>query len=1539
MLTRDFALTHGTAALALATFLAAGTWASASGTSPALHSPTGSDQTGALAGESLRTHSPPSLFLQERFDGAGYTDGADLAGLAGGFGFDGPWTGSRLGQGKLLPGIVLGAYPSAGLCVRLVDTTLSRRMAPTSVPTTGGTLWVSYLLSANFNGASGSAGAASLAVDNGFRFGLRPGGVFGATRLLFIGNQNATNTVPPRPMLLMAKFENSANAGTSLPLTNTAWGFDATSASKLLEGSLDEDALDRHALSRVSQILTTPQRFTAGVLTLTGNSGVHFDGEFDEVRMGQTLESVLRGDTVVPLTIAPMTSGLSAMQTITFAASGGTGPYTFDYVRNVSAGTLGSSGQYTAGPRAGEDVIRVKDAAGQTALARVVVTAPTFRIEGTVTDPAGTPLSNVEVNLAGSVTHRLRTVNGRFEFDGLPAHGAYTVAPSLDGLDFGEARSFVTLSSNQIANFRAVAPAGLVQGRVAAIDGTPLANVTVKTTRVLLVGNAPPAGSAQTAADGTYRIDGLPPDETYRVEAVSSESTFTPRSISVSPSRGGARADFVAHPAFRISGQVGFPGGSPDGVTVRISRATLRGRTASLSFLGNVLTDADGRFTTPLLATGFSYSLVPSRSDSLFEPSSRLVEALSANVANADFSGISVLRATRGRVVNSAGLGVSGAVLRLTRISDPTFSRQTSTDGLGEFAFVGLPPVSDFILVAQKADFEISPASMSLNLRDADATDSRFTALGSFRLTGRVTTRAGEPLTSLQIRLLAFPSGQVLATAFTGTDGSYDLGTHRDGSEFTIRPQAAAFTFLPLSHRVENLNANRTLNFEAQRDHFVARANVRTSFGLKLPLVPFALLGAPTNQEVTYGVGSIQAVLPGGRTYTLTPLREGVTFSPPSITFGDLVADRVLEFTATPVLPLEGRITFVLGSTTAVMNADGTDVLTLPIRSRATSDTPSGGLDVGSAGPVVGASSGFDGLRTQPANGVVEAQALGNAILGSLTGSGSFSLHGALSPDGREIAMVTQTEVAGSGFQSSTEFVVRVARINEFGSEEIRRISLLGSPSKGRGQVEWSPDGTRLALSVPPLGLAREGLEILARDGGSSARVVGTLSRDRSATWSPTGSKLAFARATADAAGSASDIYTINAIGRADLTRLTNHDADDTDPAWSPDGSKIAFASNRNGHYDIYVMQANGLLETRITSTDADDRHPTWSPDGSMIAFDRTVAGGTNNVPLLYAMTASGANETFLMIGEEPSWSPTPTVAAPTGVASTLTAGGVTVTFAGVSSSDTSRDTTILPTAPAAPSDFAPGYVAIDGAGVSFEIRTAADYTPPVILCFAMTDIDDEDAFGDLAVLHAENGSLVDRTIRSGPRAPSFATRRICAQVDSLSPFHLAFRADVSKPSISGLLLDERGEPLAFREVRLGGSRSRGTLTDANGRFAFANLQSDADYTLVPADGGFEFSPPVAFARTGTGMGTFAFIGVPKVPIAMTLEVTLDPAAPDSVTLAWPDSGADISLEGTPQLEPPRWERILGPVTVSKGKISVTIQATNSSRFFRLLKR
>jgi TolB protein len=70
------------------------------------------------------------------------------------------------------------------------------------------------------------------------------------------------------------------------------------------------------------------------------------------------------------------------------------------------------------------------------------------------------------------------------------------------------------------------------------------------------------------------------------------------------------------------------------------------------------------------------------------------------------------------------------------------------------------------------------------------------------------------------------------------------------------------------------------------------------------------------------------------------------------------------------------------------------------------------------------------------------------------------------------------------------------------------------------------------------------------------------------------------------------------------LTRITAGPWDDLHPALSPDGMKVAFTSNRNGYWDIYVLDlASGNL-ARVTDSLEYDASPSWSPDGLWLVYE-----------------------------------------------------------------------------------------------------------------------------------------------------------------------------------------------------------------------------------------------------------------------------------------------------------------------------------------------
>ncbi len=120
----------------------------------------------------------------------------------------------------------------------------------------------------------------------------------------------------------------------------------------------------------------------------------------------------------------------------------------------------------------------------------------------------------------------------------------------------------------------------------------------------------------------------------------------------------------------------------------------------------------------------------------------------------------------------------------------------------------------------------------------------------------------------------------------------------------------------------------------------------------------------------------------------------------------------------------------------------------------------------------------------------------------------------------------------------------------------------------------------------------------------ASGKEVGTVGDAGFHDWprlSPDGQRLA--ESVLDRQSRNIDVWLVD-LGRGVRTRFTFDPAVDFDPVWSPDGKRIVFASNRKGHYDLYVKNASGAgNEELLFESEADKLPSDWSRDGRYIAF------------------------------------------------------------------------------------------------------------------------------------------------------------------------------------------------------------------------------------------------------------------------------------------------------------------------------------------------
>jgi len=75
--------------------------------------------------------------------------------------------------------------------------------------------------------------------------------------------------------------------------------------------------------------------------------------------------------------------------------------------------------------------------------------------------------------------------------------------------------------------------------------------------------------------------------------------------------------------------------------------------------------------------------------------------------------------------------------------------------------------------------------------------------------------------------------------------------------------------------------------------------------------------------------------------------------------------------------------------------------------------------------------------------------------------------------------------------------------------------------------------------------------------------------------------------------------------------QLTNGNYDNRYASYNKDGDQIIFESNRDGHWQIYVMNISGSRQKRLITSEYNDRRPTWHPFDNKIMFESDRKGYT----------------------------------------------------------------------------------------------------------------------------------------------------------------------------------------------------------------------------------------------------------------------------------------------------------------------------------------
>ncbi len=91
----------------------------------------------------------------------------------------------------------------------------------------------------------------------------------------------------------------------------------------------------------------------------------------------------------------------------------------------------------------------------------------------------------------------------------------------------------------------------------------------------------------------------------------------------------------------------------------------------------------------------------------------------------------------------------------------------------------------------------------------------------------------------------------------------------------------------------------------------------------------------------------------------------------------------------------------------------------------------------------------------------------------------------------------------------------------------------------------------------------------------------------------------------------------ISAQTSAPETCLSKHPSNDRYGSYSPDGRQVLFESDRNGNWDIFILDLQTNETKALVNSPKDERRPSWHPNGRQIIFESLIDENSSDLHTL----------------------------------------------------------------------------------------------------------------------------------------------------------------------------------------------------------------------------------------------------------------------------------------------------------------------------------